>query len=383
MSESTVVILCPNCMQKYRVRPENMGRSAVCKRCGQRFKLTDKPPLDDETVFGWICAEDPEGTSVMGATSIFSPPVGSTAAVSRRRRPQPPDSPRVRFVRVDRNGACFEFPAQLLGNADLRWSFPQRCVHCLSPKDLAVHLLVWGDKLPRGDALRLQEAEMRSARSLDRLVEHDPDGWFDNLEPIVMLPKPFCLPFVYYVCHECSAIGEVLCQVETRAGADVCQLTISNLTVALDFYRNNGGRGEAGYQRLLIVRQQQKDNQWENLPYAVRTRISHWFTRQTDEKFLGFYADEDFSRAESGAAGLVLTDRRVVYKKYAACRDYAVRLGGRVYVEATPARATVELAQDGKDDAVCVLRPLAAGALARSLSELSPAWKITVNTSES
>jgi hypothetical protein len=283
---------------------------------------------------------------------------------------------------VDRKGATFEFPPELLEDADLRWSFPQRCVHCLNPETLSVHLLIWGDKLPRGDALRLQEAEVRTARHLDRLIARDPESWFEKLDPIVVLPRPFSNPFPYYVCRDCTAIGEVQCQVASHDGSEHCQVTIANLTVAIDFYRNNGGRGEPGYQRLLVARRQQKDNQWENLPYAVRARVSSWFTCETEEKFLGFYPDEDFSKADAGAAGLVLTDKRIVYKKYSACRDYPLRQGGRVYIEATKSRATVEIAQDGRDDAVTSTRPLAAGALARSLTELSQAWQVTVSAAE-
>ncbi len=382
MAEPTVVV-CPNCMQKYRVPLEHVGKRAVCKQCGERFKISVTPELDDDTICGWIAEADPGGTSVMGSTSIFAPPPGQDATTRRRPRPSPPTSPRVRFVRVDRKGATFEFAPELLDDADFRWSFPERCIHCLNPMDLSVHLLIWGDKLPRGDALRLQEDEVHTARHLDRLVARDPDGWFEKLEPIAMLPPRFRNPFPYYVCRECSAIGEVRCQVEARDGTEHCQVTVANLTVALDFYRNNGGRGEPGYQRLLVARRQQKDNQWENLPYAVRARVSSWYTRQTDEKFLGFYADEDFSKADAGAAGLVLTDQRLVFKKYSACRDYPLRLGGRIFIEATKARATIEIAQDGKEDAVCSARPLAAGALARSLDEMSKGWDITVNAAES
>ena len=382
MDDLTVVV-CPNCMQKYSVSAQHVGKRAVCKQCGERFKICTTPELDDDTVCGWISQEDPDGTGVMGSTSIFAPPAaGGAAAPRRRRRPPPPSAPRVRFVRVDQRGACFEFSPSLLADTEFRWSFPQRCVHCLNPEDLSVHLLIWGDKLPRGDALRLHEAEMHAARNLDKLSAGDPDGWFDKLEPVVVLPPPYCHPFPYYVCRECSAIGEIRCQVETRDGVEHCQIVVANLTVAMDFYRNNGGRGDPAYQRLLVARRQQKDNQWENLPYAVRARISSWFTRQSDEKFLGYYPDEDFSRADSGAAGLILTDQRIVYKKYSACRDYPLRRGGRILVEATRARATVEIFQEGQEDAVCSTSPLAAGALARSLTELTGAWQITVNAAE-
>ncbi len=380
MSEFSVIV-CPNCMQKYRVAPGKLGMRAVCKRCGQRFKLDAEVQVDDDTVCGWISQADAAGTSVMGGTSIFEAPRGQAAPTSAKwRRAAPPSEPRIRFVRVDKEGACFEFPVALLLEDDLRASFPHRCSLCLNPRDLSLHMLIWGDKLPRKEALLLQEAENRVVRSVDKLMAADPDSWFKNLEPVVVLPKPFSNPFPYSVCSNCSPIGAVKTHLRTESGLDYCQVCIANLTVALDFYRNNGGRGEPGYQRLLIARRQQKDNQWENLPFVVRTRVSTWFTKQSDERFLGFYSDEDFGRADTGLAGLVLTDRRIVYKKYAACCDYPISRGGQLVINANQNRATVELSQAGCADAICQTRPLVAGALARTLTELSPKWQIEVHT---
>ncbi|MCH7812626.1 MAG: hypothetical protein IID40_01265 [Planctomycetes bacterium] len=62
MAEHRVVV-CPNCMQKYRVPAERMGSRAVCKTCGERFKIASPEPLDDDTVFGWITGDDPSGTA--------------------------------------------------------------------------------------------------------------------------------------------------------------------------------------------------------------------------------------------------------------------------------------------------------------------------------
>lgn len=376
-----VVVVCPNCEQKYRVAPQNLGRRALCKRCGQRFEIAVETQIDDDTIFGWISDADPTGTSVMGSTSIFAAgdphpqPPGT-----QWHRPPPPDQPRVEFLRLDRDAALFEFPAHRLNDAHLRCSFPHRCVQCLNPKDLSMHYVIWGDKLPRHDALRLQENEMRSLRSLDKLMTADPQGWFDALEPIAFLPKPFSYPLPYFVCHECGAIGEVIGRVVDDDDAQRCQLRIANLTIALDFFRNNGGKGQPGYQRLLVARRQAKGKQWENLPFAVRERLSQWFTRQADEKFLGFYADDDFSRADAGLAGLVLTDRRLIFKKYGGCLEYSVERGGQIHVHASPKRATLEIIQPGRQDAVCTTKPLTAGALVRTLSELSSQWVVTVET---
>lgn len=219
-------------------------------------------------------------------------------------------------------------------------------------------------------------------RNLDQRMERDGERWLDELDPVVELPRPFCHPMPYCVCKECTSIGELGTEVFERNGMEWCRITIANLTIAIDFFRNNGGRGDPGYQRLLVARQQQSDNQWQNLPYAIRERISEWFTRQGGEKFLGFFPDVDFAKAETGIAGLVLTDQRMVYKKYACCREFALRAGGRIDVEATRSRAVVSIRQDGKDDADLNTKPLQAGSLARTLTDLSPLWAIRVEARE-
>jgi hypothetical protein len=379
MSELTVIV-CPSCLQKYRVQATFIGKRAKCKTCGERFKVAE-PTIDDDTICGWMTGEDPSGGSVMGSTTIFAAAVATDDAnATKWQHPPPPDIPRVRFARIDDTGAYFEFESQQLYDHALRCSFPHRCVHCLSPQELDIHYLIWGDKLPRSDALRLGEAEVRARRNLSDVQKKDPLGWFDHLEPIAMLPPPFRNPFPYFVCDHCSAIGAVNCEIHDQGGDEWCTLAIANLTIAADFYRNNGGRGHNGYQDLLVASRRQKDNQWKLLPFAVRTKLSQWFTLAEGEKFLGYFADEDFSRAEAGVAGLILTDKRIVYKKYASQREYSLPAGGTVHVEANKSAAMIELSQDGQRDAMLSLRPLRASSFARSLEALNVPWQIEVTT---
>ena len=75
------VVVCPNCLQKYRVSADRIGRRAVCKTCGERFKIAEEREIDDDTIFGWVTADDPAGNSVLGSTGIIaSPPTDKPAA---------------------------------------------------------------------------------------------------------------------------------------------------------------------------------------------------------------------------------------------------------------------------------------------------------------
>jgi len=377
-----VVVVCPNCLQKYRVAEDKLGQRATCRQCGEQFKIKLEGEVDEDTVFGWVTSDDPGDTGVMGGTGIFDASGKTEPAAGRWKHPTPPATPRVTFDRTDDIGAYFEFPVELLADRELRCSFPHRCVHCLNERDLSVHLLVWGDKLPRADALRLAEAEHRAVRKLEDLMSPDPEFWLERLEPVAVLPPPFSLPFPYFVCGQCSAIGEVVCHVLNHDGKEYGQIAIANLAVAVEFYRNNGGRGEPGYKQLMDARRQQESDQWKRLPFAVRAKISQWFTQQEGEEFLGYFADEDFSRSETGAAGLVLTSKRMVYKKYASHREYPLGKDGSLFIEATRATAIIEISQEGERDAMLTLRPTSASCLARALADLKRPWQIRVSTTE-
>ncbi|MCP4592891.1 MAG: hypothetical protein GY842_19315 [bacterium] len=377
------VVCCPRCSQKYRVPAERMGARARCKKCGQGFRIAEDHPIDDETICGWVTEDDPASASVLGATGVLeSPapkPVEATTHANLTAKP-PPSEPRISFERIDELGAYFEFPIDLLRDADLRASFPHRCVNCLSKTDLLCHLLVWAAKLPRQDAFNIREMERRTTRRLDEMLFKYKADWLNHLESLDVLPPPFNEPMPYFVCDHCSAVGEITTHTLMHDGAEFCQIGIANLTIALEFYRNNGGRGSPAYQKLLVAGRQQRDNEWQRLPFAVRSKISQWFHPEESEDFMGFYADQEFARAERGAAGLVLTDRRMVFKKYAASREYDLKRGGELFIEATKATATISITQSGQREASLTSHPLAASSLAKTLTEMSFPWKVNVKT---
>ena len=382
MSEYTVVV-CPRCAQKYRVTPDKLGGRATCKKCGQGFKIAEDPPIDDDTICGWVTEDDPASQSVLGGTGIVQAPPArpkeASTGVHWTHRP-PPSLPRVAMESIDASGVQFVFPVNGLHDADLRASFPHRCVNCLSRTNLRVHLMLWATKLPRHDAVHLREMEKRTLRRLDQLMFRYKLDWFSRLESLDAFPPPFNLPMPYYSCDHCSIVGEVASRTLSRGDEEFCQIGVANLTIGLDFYRNNGGRGTPGYQRLLLAGRQQRDNEWGRLPHAVRTRLTHWYTPVDGERFLGFFADHDFTPSERGASGLVLTDKRMIYKKYAANRVFVLDKGGKINIEGSKSSAMIEISQPGEREALLRSHPTAAGSLARSLTELHYPWQVIVKT---
>jgi hypothetical protein len=380
-----LIIACPTCSQKYRVRPDRVGKHAVCKKCNQRFRLDTEQPIDDETILGWVMDNDMPDQSIMGSTSIFQPVSGPKARPTIRQwKPiEPPEKPRVRFERLDETGAVFEFPARELNEPDIRRSFPLKCIHCLKTSPLEVHLLIWDDKLPRQDSFHRKELVTKALGRLDQLLRTQQMRWVDTLEPLSVFPSPFCNPFPYFVCHGCSAAGEIKAQVTTRESHDYCKIAIANLDIAVEFFENNGGRNAPGHRLLTESAKRHRDDRWRRLSFPVRSRISNWFKLDEDERFLGFFADSDFSRSEAGVAGVVLTNHRMIYKKYSTRREYVVKDGGKLDIEADVKRARVRIVQDGLREASLNASPRAASTLAKSLAKSKHPWKVHVHSTES
>lgn len=379
-----VVIACPTCSQKYRVGAERLGHHALCKKCGQRFRVQTEGPIDDDTILGWVMEEQGSDQSVLGSTSIFRsitparPAARPTVADWHARTP--PEKPRIRFDRIDEIGAYFDFPARELRYPDLRASFPLKCVHCTSHHDLEVHLVIWGDKLPFQDAFHRKEIETKALGRLDQMLRAHQKRWFDQLEPMSVLPPPFCNPFPYFVCHNCSNLGEITSHILHRDGEEYAQIAISNLEIAREFFLNNGGKETVGYRALVDASARQRDDRWRKLAFPVRTRISTWYKPVESERFLGYFADSDFSRAETGSAGVVLTDRRLIFKKYSSLREFKIEGGGRLRIEADKQRAVIHISQSGERDALLHASPQSASHLAKALTKLPHAWQIKVET---
>jgi hypothetical protein len=377
-----IVIACPTCSQKYRVDDSRLGHHAICKKCHQRFRIQKDQPIDDETILGWVMEDGGPDQSVLGSTSIFRPTTGPKVrpTVEEWQPPEPPEKPRVKLDRIDDIGAYFEFPIRELEHTGIRQSFPHKCIHCLKESPLQVHLIIWGDKLPRKDTFHRRELETKALGRLDQMLRQHQNRWFDLIEPMSVLPPPYCNPFPYFVCQDCSTVGEVTAHVLNREGEEFGQIAIANLDVALEFCRNNGGERTSGFRRLADAAQRQRDDRWRRLSFPVRARISAWFKLNDGERFLGYFADSDFSRAETGNAGVVLTDNRLIYKKYSTKREYDVETGGKLAIEANAKIASIRISQMGTRDAMLQSSPLAASHLAKAINRLKKPWKIDVHT---
>jgi len=373
-NDDVIIVACPSCSQKYRVPEAQIGQRAVCKKCGESFRIAVDSPIDEDTLFGWVMEDsDSSSESVMGSSSIF----GATAAEPPRpRRAAVPSTPRSYLAELTDEGAHFTFPASALTDVGVRESFPLYCVHCMRRENLNVQLLVWADVLPpeqRGAAI---QAERETVRPLAYLRREHGSTWADTVVPAPRFPAPFGQPFAYFVCGECRSAPPIACRVTREQSTLTCRVVLANLSLAVDFFRNNGGRDTPPYRRLLMAGRQQRDRQWTALSVDVRASVSKWFALHEGEQFLGYFADRTGGRPVTGDEGLVLTDRRIVHKSGHTLREFFLVRGGILEVQADPKWAVVTVRQGKEAAAKLTVAPLYAGSMAKSLQSLQQPWTI-------
>ena len=359
-----MLVECPGCHLKFRVPAHLLGKRARCNDCKTIFVLQAADDALEDTVAEWLSdgtaatpASQPAQANSQAATA--APPISdkkAVAAAAKKPAPAPAVEP-VRLERIDDMGAYFEFPADRLEELQLRSSFGHRCVSCGTREGLRVHLLVWTDRLPARDQIRLQEGEGQLIGAREQFEGQSVEEFFGRLPNIRSLPHPYTLPFPYYVCSSCSAVGEVHTHVLIHGDKEYGQIMISNLDIAAEFLASNGGEDSEDYQMLIEAWQRQKADPWRALPLGVRNRLGQWFKRTGDERFVAYFTDEEFSKAELGTAGLVLTSRRAIYKKFAALREFDLSKPANIRYVATDKKWEIEISQPGLRPAMLNLDP--------------------------
>ncbi|UCD28141.1 MAG: hypothetical protein JSV03_13750 [Planctomycetota bacterium] len=378
-----VVVRCPSCSQKYRLSVPSVGRRARCKKCNAKFIINPEQPVDEDIVVSWITDDDPSSQSVMGSTGIFQNSAPTT--VSRTERSPRGDhssdlysqraSLGVKLIKIDDTGAHFEFPVATLASEDLRNSFPRKCVGCGTRTRLQIHLIYWPERMTAHDVVHWEERARTVVGKLEAFSKISDKMLLKHLPKSRHMPRPFSLPFPVFACEYCDVVKEVQAHILNRGGAEICCLMVAYLSVAVDFFRHAGGRHTPEYHRLVEERDLRQDA-WRQLDPKTKYRISKWFEPQAGERFVRFFRSLEFSSSENGTGGIVLTSNRMVFKKYAAFRDYPLDQNTRIEIMPKGSQATVRIYREGQRSAVFQLKRAAADELAGSLQKLRCHWAV-------
>ncbi len=330
-----MTIDCPGCRKPLRVPEAAGGRRARCPRCGVKFTVPSSRDLLEETVSHWIfedvqrIREDedqpPDGAGVGEGTMIGvaersaviaeTPAPGYSGEGEDAVTGSAADRPHL-FVRdCTKRGVKLAFNARWLELEAFGASMPVACVFSglRERENLCARPMVF---------LKYFEGMTDSIRTIESTYErqlHKFESTRDVLASIGRLRDmrpPFDHPLVYFASlRKSDEHLECTCR-ENRDGAIICELVVPDGSVALEWLgRVNGICGQE-YEALAADVSQQSSEQWQTLSESARSRLNTWAKLHAGEIMRVYLRDADLSEAETGSAGLVVTDRRIIFHKY-------------------------------------------------------------------
>ena len=174
-----VVVRCPSCNQKYRVDASAQGHKVRCKKCGEKFVVSRPSVPDDDTVLAWMQDDDATPKSAAAPAVAATPRPAAPKPSAKRPAAQAatpgPDADveaaGVHLVRIEEDGALFEFPASALSDETVRSAMPRKCVGCGTKKDLEVHLIYWPERMGAATAGQWKDREETVVGKLDAFAK--------------------------------------------------------------------------------------------------------------------------------------------------------------------------------------------------------------------
>lgn len=232
-----------------------------------------------------------------------------------RHEPPAGDHARLSLLMANPDAVMLGFEARLLLRPAFRASMPIRCATCgeTNREGMVARPLAFTD---RGHGSPIAAGELETSYEVDVLATHTPRQIVDRMPVMDELVSPFNRAMPYYLCRRCAINGIVMCQAVDSPRGVLCEVTVADGPVALEWLgRVNGICGDEYAQLENEVHRFDADA-WQALDEEVRRRLAAWFQPEDDEQFIGYFNDGDFARNDAGLAGVALTDRRMVFCKY-------------------------------------------------------------------
>ncbi len=182
------------------------------------------------------------------------------------------------------------------------------------------------------------------ARPIELRYEHEtvhqstPEAMQDAMGCLRGVRAPFDRPILYYA-HAEGSVPAMACRVRSlgdERDSQLCEVLVPHGRVAADWLAAVNGRCGEDFPRLQAEVESIGQTAWDTVPQQVRLRLEPWCSFQRGERFLGYFNDPDFSSNEAGLAGVVLTDKRLIYHKYRRLRSLSLH-----------SPATLHLRKDG------------------------------------
>jgi hypothetical protein len=298
-----------------------------------RVRVRNRSPVPEDTVVGWLYRpgedEDDDSPPAPGSdeTQEIVPPESereppdaaslSTAA--------PTNGSDLKLLKIDRRGVLLEFSLRRLGDPAFRTALPRRCLRCGGRSHLHVRAVPFREEDPDELPLRRPQEEPGPSLPAERVRGLSPEQLLSYLPRNPLLPPPADLPMPYWMCDLCPPAGQILGSLvpDAQSGKRRGRLLIANPWRAREFLLAVGGRGTSAGRTLIDRLARLRQCPWDRLSETVRHRLEQWYHARRNERFLAYVPDRDRSRTEEGMAGLVVSDRRLVFHSNLRHRELA------------------------------------------------------------
>jgi len=158
--------------------------------------------------------------------------------------------------------------------------------------------------------------EIEAGNEFHVLADQSLEHLLASMGTLTQLPTPFKFPMPYYVSESHSNMS-LECHTKKREdGGTSCRVLIPNGWYALDWLANVNGICGREYKLPKQDVPRLWSDAWEGVDETVRQRLGTWVGFEPGERFRYYFNDAEFGKKDQGLAGVVLTDRRLIYHKY-------------------------------------------------------------------
>lgn len=223
-------------------------------------------------------------------------------------------APKLTVLHVAPMGVKFQFPCRLLTHPQFRLSMPVQCVFSGEDnrKNLIARPMLFMDQC-LSKTLTLED--ITSSHEWHELGDRHPREWTRQMGRLEKMTAPFDQPMPYYVSTRYAHLG-LHCETQGHGDNCVCEVLIPDGQTAIQWMMRVNGVCGSDFERLEYEVSLLHGSDWKSLDERCRQRLSVWCKLRPHEQFRVYYNDADFNRSDAGFAGLVLTDKRLLFCKY-------------------------------------------------------------------
>lgn len=213
------------------------------------------------------------------------------------------------------SGVVLSFDSKFLKHDGFRLSMPVACAFTgeVERANLIARPFAFLDQ-SRGTLCNAYEVEAGREAKLNK--SHTAKEMLARMGVIEQFPEPFRYPFPYYVRSDHSSESLKCYTTKSADGPTVANVNIPDGHLALRWLGHVNGVCGPEYTMLQKDVARLWQGEWVGLEEQVRRRIEVWAHFQNGERFRYFINDADMPKKDEGLAGVVLTDRRLIYKKF-------------------------------------------------------------------